>query len=194
MCTVRRYKPEDRPALRNICIATANDEMKFRHDVLLTLYCDYYLDYEREHCFVLENDDGEIVGYVIASYDYDEYHHIFNKIFQPKLSILSELYAIQKKAEHILTRGLTRRYPAHFHIDILPQYRRKGYGTELLKALIRDLKENDVSGVMLLVLAYNEDARLFFRHCGFRRVKNIARAVAYVMRLNEPEDVKSANV
>lgn len=47
---------------------------------------------------------------------------------------------------------------------------------------------------MLLVLAYNEDARLFFRHCGFRRVKNIARAVAYVMRLNEPEDVKSANV
>ena len=54
-------------------------------------------------------------------------------------------------------------------IYFLPEYMGKGYGRELMKAVLRELKEQDFREVFLWVLEENRRARGFYESMGFRR-------------------------
>lgn len=60
------------------------------------------------------------------------------------------------------------RYPAHLHIDILPEYQRQGIGFQLMDTLTVHLREQGVPAVMLSVAGDNEKGKNFYRKYGFQ--------------------------
>ncbi len=176
MPTVRRYEQRDKDAVKRICLETAGQRFKSDLPLLYTLYCDYYIEKEPNHCFVLTNMQDEAVGYVICAYDYNTYYSEFKRTYMPRLT---KKQARERRAEHLFTRLLTKKYPAHLHIDILPEYCGGGGGKALVKALIDDLRKEGVRGLMLCTSPKNERAKAFFSSCGFTEKRN----AIYVMAL-----------
>lgn len=60
-------------------------------------------------------------------------------------------------------------YPAHMHIDILPEYQRKGYGTKLINTLFEKVKSEGAKGIHLDMVRSNELAAKFYESIGFER-------------------------
>jgi GNAT superfamily N-acetyltransferase len=58
-------------------------------------------------------------------------------------------------------------YPAHLHIDILPEFQGKGYGKELIGALLEKVKAEGAQGVHLDMVKSNVGARRFYGRLGF---------------------------
>ena len=58
-------------------------------------------------------------------------------------------------------------HPAHLHINLLPRLQASGYGSELTKALLADLRAQGSPGVHLHVPHGNMRAAGFYRHFGF---------------------------
>lgn len=58
-------------------------------------------------------------------------------------------------------------YPAHLHIDLLPQAQRQGWGRRLIAALCEALAARGVPGVHLQYDAANTNAGAFYEHLGF---------------------------
>jgi ribosomal protein S18 acetylase RimI-like enzyme len=59
-------------------------------------------------------------------------------------------------------------YPAHLHINLLPEYQNKGYGTELINALTQRLMVKGIKGVMLMASKENTGAIRFYKRNGFK--------------------------
>ena len=59
-------------------------------------------------------------------------------------------------------------YPAHLHIDILPEYQRKGHGTALIDAFLEVIESKGVKGVHLDMVRDNVTARAFYEKIGFQ--------------------------
>ena len=61
-----------------------------------------------------------------------------------------------------------KQYPAHLHIDILPDFQRQGWGSKLLEAFYGKMREVGVGGVHLGVLRESEGALKFYEGGGWR--------------------------
>jgi GNAT superfamily N-acetyltransferase len=59
-------------------------------------------------------------------------------------------------------------FPAHLHIDLLPELQGQGVGRRLIRALLGELAERGVPGVHLGVSPRNTGARAFYSRLGFR--------------------------
>lgn len=57
-----------------------------------------------------------------------------------------------------------------FGFSILPEYRGRGYGRELLSWALRTFKSENAKGVCLEVAVQNENALTLYKTCGFRVV------------------------
>ncbi len=55
-----------------------------------------------------------------------------------------------------------------FGLGVLPKYRKKGYGSEILAKSITLLKERGAKEIMLQVVTKNENALNLYRRCGFK--------------------------
>ena len=68
--------------------------------------------------------------------------------------------------------GLLERYPAHLHIDILPEYQARGWGRKLIEMAMQYLVVQEIGGVHLLMAEGNTRARKFYEErCLFTRWK-----------------------
>ncbi|MGC5165923.1 GNAT family N-acetyltransferase [Luteimicrobium sp. DT211] len=77
---------------------------------------------------------------------------------------------------------LLRDYPAHLHVDLLPQAQGGGNGRRLIATLLDALRAAGAPGVHLGVAADNVNAQGFYEHLGFRRVEE-AQGHVYGLRL-----------
>jgi GNAT superfamily N-acetyltransferase len=59
------------------------------------------------------------------------------------------------------------KYPAHMHIDILPEWQKKGYGRRLIEAFFEEVKKDGAEGVHLDMVRHNVNARTFYERIGF---------------------------
>lgn len=57
-------------------------------------------------------------------------------------------------------------YPAHLHIDLLPEHQRQGHGRALLGRLVLALQEAGVPAVHLGMVTENTAARAFYDRIG----------------------------
>lgn len=62
---------------------------------------------------------------------------------------------------------LVSAYPAHLHINILPEFVGKGYGRQLQETLWARLREDGIPGVHLECGEENDNAIAFYGHLGF---------------------------
>ncbi len=183
MLKIRKYEDKDFDGVRFACLNSEGgggpeDLQKF----VLCTFCDYYIENEPENCFVLD-DDGKAVGYVICAENYDRYKKIFDEKYLPKTEKFGEEKYNWALRSTDLQQKHKERYPAHLHIDLLPEYQRKGFGGKLINALFEHLKSKNICGVMLTTGKTNETACNFYKKYGFELIEISGDDAAFGMKL-----------
>ena len=182
---IRQYRPSDKQALRRVCAVTAPAySTDARRDALYAAYLDYYIDCEPEYCFVAATDADEAVGYVICAPDFKRYRESY---FSKRLPYSAKLLKsapdvwLSKRAEAMIVKKIASRYPAHLHIDILPEGQRMGLGTALIDRLREKLSSDGIPGVFLVCGASNVKGVGFYRKYGFEEVKKIPGSIVFAI-------------
>lgn len=192
--TIRNAAPSDIPYLYEICLKTGDngsDAEKILPDPLMIgqYYAAPYLFNDISLCFVAE-EDARPKGYIIGTDDTTRFNDWMNETWLPPLrsrypeSMLKEsgLSSLAKSLiEHIHSTGedepdeeapFLGQYPAHLHIDLLPDLQGKGCGRSLLERFLAELKARKCPGVHLGVSAKNPGAVAFYRKTGFTELEN----------------------
>ena len=65
-------------------------------------------------------------------------------------------------------------YPAHTHLNIVPEYRGCGLSNQLSKAFRQHLREMGITGLHAIILEKTDDNSLFSRFSGRRNYKLLA--------------------
>ena len=182
--TVRSYKPTDKENVRFICLNSegpCEEPEDFQH-FILTTYCDYYLEHEPYNCFVAADETDRAIGYVICTENYDTFETVFFSEYVPKLKINRNFFRAASRSVD-LQKEYKALYPAHLHIDLLPEYQRRGLGHKLVDTLCAHLKAKAVPGVMLTVGSMNLVGQSFYEKYGFTKLKEQCGDIAYGLLL-----------
>ncbi|TSD87610.1 GNAT family N-acetyltransferase [Mycobacterium sp. KBS0706] len=193
---IRRATRDDTAALSEICLKTAASG-----DDASTLYGDPrlpgyvwsvpYLKFAPDFAFVLV-EDGRTIGYVLAAPDTAAFAERLEQDWWPQVrrdiagfeptrprdaEILERIARPESHADWLLAE-----YPAHLHINILPQAQSGGWGRRMIETELAALKAAGITGVHLGVAPDNERAKGFYRHLGFTDVSRDGHAI-FAMRL-----------
>lgn len=188
---IRSYKKSDLPGLYEICLKTGNsgkDATELYKDPLLlgNFYSAPYAVIHPELTFILA--DNEIpVGYILGTNDSELFYHETEKEWFPPLR---KKYPLPKEDDNTPDAKIIRlihkghlpksellSYPAHLHIDILPEG--QGMGRKLIEIFINKLKEMKVQALHLEVGKRNINAIKFYEKIGFRIIKEYEWSIAY---------------
>ena len=183
---IRRYRPDDRADVYDICLRTADDggdaHELYARDLTLPgdLFAGPYVDLEPDFAFVL--DDGErAAGYVLGTPDTAEFVRKLREVWVPKVG-QDHPAPTGERADHVdemrdflhhperLIRPELADYPAHLHIDLLPHVQRAGWGRRLIYTLLDALHEAQVPRVYLGMVRTNTAARAFYDRLGFHPI------------------------
>jgi ribosomal protein S18 acetylase RimI-like enzyme len=151
--------------------------------LLFAAYVDYYLEHEPHNCFVAADDEDKAVGFILCAEDYRPYREIFMRDYAPRTKGFSLPMRVECLGAAILPKFFRKRYPAHLHINILPEYQRMGLGGKLMDALTAQLRAKGVPGVMLGVGSKNERGKNFYGKYGFKKLLRIPFSTAMGLRL-----------
>jgi ribosomal protein S18 acetylase RimI-like enzyme len=182
---IRRYEDRDHDAVYDICVRTADAggdaRGKYRSDDLMPdLFAGPYVFLEPRSAFVL--DDGErAVGYVIGTPDTAAFVLAYRERWIPRLADRypvppdppvtpdDQMLALHYWPERMLWSRLPE-YPAHLHIDLLPDFQGAGYGRVLIDTFCAAMAEAGVAGVHVCVVKENTRALGFYYRLGFTRL------------------------
>jgi ribosomal protein S18 acetylase RimI-like enzyme len=148
-----------------------------------------YLTLSPSTCFVLDSGSGTAVGYCIgtphtssfAARWRTDYTPTIDENVVPRPERVSEdpemeteqIKGLRKAAYEAECSALVEwpevleRYPAHLHINLLPEYQRRGYGQELMKRFLEEVKGDGARGVHLGMVRHNAGAKAFYERIGF---------------------------
>jgi GNAT superfamily N-acetyltransferase len=184
--SVRAYRPEDLPALYDICVRTADEGGDSRHlypdpELMPSIFAAPYAALEPELTFVLDDGRGQAVGYVLGTADTPAFARAFRTVWLPPLTgrypapvgpprtPSEEMISLLHDPERLILSELAA-YPAHLHIDLLPDWQRKGHGRALMHQFLGALREKGVGAVHLSMVTANTAARAFYNRLGFRPI------------------------
>ncbi|MFT4158207.1 MAG: GNAT family N-acetyltransferase [Microbacterium sp.] len=181
MSVIRRYRPGDRAALYEICLKTADaggDATGILSDDSLwgDLFAVPYVERHPDLAWTVESDDGRAVGYIVATEDTDAFYTWFRDEWWPGLA---ERYPRPTKTvtreDRMVAYGYSRapgiephavEYPAHLHIDLLPETQGQGLGRRLIEHVFAELTRRGVAGLHLGVDPANAGAAAFYERLG----------------------------
>lgn len=183
--TIRKYTKEDFEATKYVCIHDMLKEEGLENliDYVETMFCRYYLEKEPESCFVAVDENDKPIGYVYGAKDYDRYQENFSEYINHVAEIENRRFlweALTEMYDHAIYK---KDYPAHLHIDILPDYQSKGIGSRLINAFCEFLKEENIRGVMLIVGSDNLGARRFYERNSFTLLQEQPTGAVYGKKL-----------
>ncbi|MGW2567374.1 GNAT family N-acetyltransferase [Streptomyces sp. NPDC001537] len=183
---IRPYRPEDRPALDDICIRTAHNGQDSRPvyadpTIFPTIFAAPYVVLEPELAFVLDDGHGRAVGYILGTADTHRFVEAFRTKWLPLVADRypeptgpattpdEEMIPLLHRPERMLVPEVAA-YPAHLHIDLLLAWQGQGHGRELMRAFLRALSDQGVDAVHLSMVTANTPARAFYDRLGFHRI------------------------
>ncbi|MGR0220655.1 GNAT family N-acetyltransferase [Agromyces sp. ZXT2-6] len=190
MPTIRRYRPEDRDAVAEVCLRTAagggDATGVYSDDALMPeVYALPYVGYAPDLAFVIDDDGGRVGGYVLGVADtadfIDWYAHEWAPGFRarhPSPGPPTAHRPAYTEAQLIADGGDPERmriaeldaYPAHLHIDLLPEHQGKGLGRRLIDTLRAQLADRGVPALHLGLDPANTGARAFYERLGFHEL------------------------
>lgn len=153
------------------------------------IWCAPYPILTPESSFVLDDGNGTAVGYILGTASTRPFIEKYRKEYVPKIDgtrfpppsteegkrvqaelgdlswMLNTLYDPTVMDTELIDEG----YPAHFHIDILPEYQSKGFGPKLLKAFSDVVRQDGGAGVHVGMAPGNDRAGMWYEHNGFER-------------------------
>lgn len=178
---IRNAQSSDEAAILNICVRTADRGQDGSH-----LYSDprlpglvWALPYIRfcpDNAFVLTKD-GIVMGYCVAVPDTIAYEDWLKAQWWPSLQetfrdfeaqttddldVLSYIRSASRTPSQV-----TSLYPAHIHINLLPDVQNGGHGSALLRHQLNSLEASGVQGIHLGVNQHNEKVVAFYERFGF---------------------------
>lgn len=182
MARIRPFRPGDEPALAEICLRTADaggdaTGVFADDDLWAEVFVLPYVARHPDLAFVVESDEGHPAGYIVGAPDTRSFEDWFAAQWWPRFSQrwpLPETEVTRQDGTVIYAYG--RRggaepygddYPAHLHIDLLPELQGQGWGRRLIDTLIAALREGGVSGLHLVASSQNTGALAFYTRLGF---------------------------
>ncbi|TDU89795.1 acetyltransferase (GNAT) family protein [Kribbella voronezhensis] len=184
MPEIRPYRVDDRPAVGDICVRTADNGGDSRSrfpdlELMPSIFAFPYVELEPELAFVL--DDGErAVGYILGCADTPAFARRFRAEWLPRVpqygpltgparTPAEEMIGLLHDPERLVIPEVAD-YPAHLHIDLLPAYQGAGYGRALMNRFLTTLADRGVPAVHLTMLTSNTPARAFYDRLGFHHI------------------------
>jgi GNAT superfamily N-acetyltransferase len=188
---VRAYIGDDRIRVRDVCHRTGYMgepiDWQWRDaESFADIFSGYYTDHEPGSAFVVEVD-AVVSGYLLGCVDSTKAanpgavaaRHIVRRGIAFRPGTAGVVWRTVGDAAVDLARGQMKlselefsdaRWPAHLHIDLLPEARGHGAGRQLVQAWFAVLRERGVDGCHLQTMVENTDAIAFFTAVGFRRL------------------------
>jgi ribosomal protein S18 acetylase RimI-like enzyme len=181
---IRPYRPSDRDDIYDICVRTGASGadatgLYSDDDLLPDIFTGPYVTYQPDLAFVV--DTGEhAAGYVIAVSDSRAYAEWYAREWLPGFAARYPVQDAPTDAERdMIGFGLdpstsivpeVADYPAHLHIDLLPELQGQGFGRALIRRLLAELRERGVPAVYLTMSPSNAAARAFYDRLGFHEL------------------------
>jgi ribosomal protein S18 acetylase RimI-like enzyme len=175
---IRPYEPRDRADVADICVRTGNDGqdatgLHSSEDLLPDIYALPYVTREPDLAFVVDNGE-RAVGYILGAADTRAFADWFSVEWWPTVAekhqgdseLERAIVASAANPERMLIAAVDE-YPAHLHIDLLPEAQGQGLGRQLIDTLAAALAARGVPGLHLVVGAGNTNALAFYRRVGF---------------------------
>lgn len=183
---IRPYRAEDRASVRAICFDTGlmgeSVAPQFAdREAFADLFTSYYTDHEPQHCFVVESEDGRVVGYLVGTLDTRSAHSvesIMTRLALTKLlplrpgtarfmwrALADEVRALARK--QTLTKPDLDRFPAHTHFNLLPEARLAPIAAGLYRSFFHLAKRAGCPGIHGEVFIENERACALHKAMGF---------------------------
>lgn len=197
MPQIRPYRSEDRAALYDVCLRTADagasavgllDDDELWGD----LFAVPYVERDPGLSWVVEADDGRTIGYIVATDDTDAFEQWFRDEWWPRIAERHPRPAHaasreEKLVEYAYGRGPGTEpnaieYPAHLHIDLLPETQGLGLGRRLIETLFDELRRRGVAGLHLGMDPANTSAAAFYERIGLAELPTAPGGLAYGIR------------
>ncbi|GIW25391.1 GNAT family N-acetyltransferase [Meiothermus sp.] len=195
--TIRPYAPADLLELYRICLLTGDSGADASHlykdpDLLGHFYAAPYAVHEPDLTFVLTDQAG-VCGYVLGCRDSEAFAAWMEAEWLPPLrqryplppegDTSKDAAMIRLIHKGYMPSSLTREYPAHLHIDLLPRAQGQGQGRKLMEVFLNRLRELGVPGVHLGVGRRNVGAVAFYERMGFVCLQTFPWGYEYGLKL-----------
>lgn len=197
----RTDDPAETDRLYEICLRTAasgKDATDSFADPRLPgdVFLGPYLRYAPDLAWVLARADRPASGYVLGVADTAAFERTLEREWWPALRARHGGEPVREGSADAFARRWIDRppavradvaaaYPAHLHIDLLPEAQGGGNGSRLIRTLLDALRTRGVHGVHLGVGKANTGAIGFYRHLGFEELVDEPGALVLGMDLQE---------
>ena len=187
---IRPYRRDDRDAVFSICLRTAagggDATGVYSDDALMPeVFALPYVEFAPDLAFVVDDGNGRALGYVIGVADTRAFVDWWKREWGPAFRTRhpepgpptdrnpgfteAQLLAAGADPDRMLIAEVDE-YPAHLHIDLLPDLQGQGFGRRLIDTLRAALAERGVAAVHLGMDAANTGARAFYDRLGFHEL------------------------
>lgn len=187
MITIRKSQISDLKRVEYVCKMTAGElsrTVEAVGNMVANTYSAYYIRECTDTCFVLDSD-GEAVGYILCEPNCKRFEKIYRKKDVKNIANFSKIGAIKAYFYPFLYSFFGKKYPAHLHINLLPEYQNSGYGSKMVEALLAELSSRGVKGVMLATDTDNDGAIRFYKRHGFKVLVSACGGTAMGKRLDK---------
>lgn len=185
MATIRPYAVTDLEALYRVCLATgwSGEDATGRYKDPRLVGEVYAAPYGvlRPDCALVLEDAAGVGGYMLGAPDTTAFEKSLEAEWWPPLRARYPDPKRVPRATRTPDQALcalihhprrtpsavTRPYPAHLHIDLLPRFQGRGFGRALIDRWLERMRELGVRGVHLGVSGANHRAIRFYRAYGF---------------------------
>jgi len=194
--TIRPCHPLDEPTIQEITYRTGfkGEDLTGRGycgDARLwfLIFIGYYTRYEPEHCFVAVNSENDqVVGFVCGTPNTLKQEAKFRKWMIPRIAVrmfgytswryprcfknlLKMVREYAEGTDDAENDPIITQYPAHLHINLLPEFQGMGLGTRLIHRFEEHMRGLGVTGLHLGTTNKNHKAVPFYHKMGFSMVK-----------------------
>ncbi|WP_407360092.1 GNAT family N-acetyltransferase [Microbacterium sp. LBN7] len=183
--SIRPYRPSDRAAIYEICTKTADagadaTGILSDDDLWGELFAVPYVERHPDLAWVVETDDGRTIGYIVGTDDTDAFYTWFRDEWWPAFrERFPRPQQVVTREDRMIEYGYERApgvdaevsdYPAHLHIDLLPETQGQGLGRRLMETLFAELTRRGVRGLHLGIDPQNSAAAAFYERLGMTRL------------------------
>ncbi len=203
MTRIRPFRVGDEPDLAEICLKTADagadaTGLLDDDDLWAEIFVLPYVARHPEFAFVVEANDGRVVGYIVGAPDSAAFEEWFATEWWPRHAARwprpegDPLPVSVSRQDGIVRYAYSRRggsqpfgedYPAHLHIDLLPETQGQGLGRRLIETLEQALRDAGVPGLHLVASAENTGAIAFYPRVGFEPLPSPEGTQVFATRL-----------